>query len=330
MSIRYLRNHEIDINAWDKCIATSFHASIYSFSWYLDLVCENWDGLVEDDYKSVMPLPTHRFLGKDIIFLPVFLYELGIFSVTPINPDKTRAFIEAIPDSFAYYRIILNKYNPVDPKTVSLIMRTHYELDLIKPYYKLSGAFDSEMQRKLNLAMARGFSFISGLSTNDLLRFISEKKISVPRPCRQHNFKLLRSIIAGLLRYKSGELYGVYDSHNELASVGLFAWINNRINLIFQVVAIDQLNDFAHLFLIDRFVEKYSETNSTLVFDSTIKSLSPTCYKEFGAHETNHFEVIRNKLPFPLRLFIHYNLFNTFLSSSQAVTSSRMVDPKTG
>ena len=321
MSIRYLNNREIDISAWDKCIAASFQGSIYAFSWYLDLVCENWDALVEENYQSVMPLPTHRFFGRDIIFLPYFLNELGIFSITPVNPSKTQAFIEAIPHNFAYYRILLNKYNPLDLKDNSLIIRTRYELDLIKPYYKLAGDFSPEMQQKLDMAMAHGFSFITGLSPNDLIQFITKKKITLPGPVTRHNFRLLRSIMAGLIRYKSGELYGVYDSHNELASIALFAWINNQINLIFQVVAADKQNHFAHLFLIDRFVDKYSETNTTLVFDSVIKPLSPIRYKDFGARETNHIEIIHNALPFPLNHFIHYPIFNTFFSSSQMASS---------
>lgn len=321
MSIRYLQHHEINNNAWDKCIASSFHGSIYSFSWYLDLVCENWDALVEDDYISVMPLPVHRFFGKEIIFLPVLLNELGIFSTLPITPEKTRAFIEAVPRKFTYYRIILNKYNPVEINDINPILRTHYELDLIQPYYKLVGDFDAGIQRKLHLAMTRGFSFISGLAPNDLILFITNNKIKVPPEMSKHNFRLLRSIIAGLIRYKSGELYGVYDNHNELASAALFAWINNRISMIFQVVATNHLADFAHLFLIDRFVEKYSETNTTLVFDSSIKSSSAIYYVDLGARETNHFEIIRNGLPFPLNILIHYRIFNTFLSSSQTATS---------
>jgi hypothetical protein len=187
-------------------------------------------------------------------------------------------------------------------------MRSHYELDLIKPYYKLAADFKTDMQQKLSLAMAHGYSFTTGLSPNDLIRFITEKKIILPRSMYKNNFRLIRSLMAGLIRYKSGDLYGVYDIHNELASVAMFAWINNQINLIFQVVATDQLNTFAHFFLIDRFVAKYSETNTTLVFDSAIKSLTPLNYAAFGARETNHVEIIHNGLPFPLN-FIYSLLY---------------------
>jgi hypothetical protein len=312
MSIHFLNHHEIDISAWDKCIASSFNGTINAFSWYLDLACENWGALIEDNYQSVMPLPVRRFLGKDIIFLPCPLNELGIFSITPINSQKTKAFIEAIPHRFPYYRIVLNKYNPLDQKDIKFITQPRYELDLIKPYYKIAGGFTPDTKQKLNHAMARNFSFITGMSPNDLIRFIIEKKIRLPRPMMNNHFKLTRSLIAGLMQYKSGELYGVYDNHNELASAALFAGNNSRINLIFQVVATDKMIDYAHFFLIDRFVNKYAETNTTLTLDSSIKYLSALPYKDFGACETHHAELMRNLLPFPLNFFVHSPIFTTF------------------
>lgn len=321
MSVYYIRNHEIDISAWDKCIATSFHGSIYSFSWYLDLVCENWDALVEDDYQSVMPLPTQRFLGKEIISMPVFLNELGIFSALPVNQEKTRAFINAIPNKFAYYSIVLNKYNQVDPEDINLIFHTHYELDLIKSYYKLSGDYDLEIQNKINQAVTKGYSFITGLSPNDLIQFIAENKIRVSHEISRNNFRRMRSIIAGLISYKSGGLYGVYNEFNELVSVALFAWINSQINTVFHVVTRENTDNFAHLYLIDRFVEKYAETNTTLVFDAAIISLSPDFYKCFGTHEASKIEIIRNTLPFPLNILFRYKILRTFLSSLQAAAS---------
>jgi hypothetical protein len=124
--------------------------------------------------------------------------------------------------------------------------------------------------------------------------------------------------MAGLIRYKSGDLYGLFDQHNEISSVALVAWMNNRINLVFQATAPDKIKDFPDLFLIDRIIDKYSETNTTLLFDSVIFMKYPVMFKEFGARETTSIEIFQNKLPFPRNLFINYRIFNTCLSSSQS------------
>ncbi len=317
MAIFFLKNSEIDLNAWDKCIAGSFNSSICAFSWFLDLICEDWGALVEDDYESVMPLILQRFLGKEIIGLPYFAYDLGIFSNHPITPDKTRVFIEAVPPVFSYYRIMLNKYNPLDCKGCTTILHKRFELDLILPYFKLTAGYTPDLSRRLNITMANGYYLSPGLSPNEMISLIDKNRIPAPRIIKKHNYRLLRTVMAGLIQHNSGELYGLFDRYNEISSVALVAWMNNRINLVFQATAPDKIKDFPDLFLIDRIIDKYSETNTTLLFDSGFIMNYPVLFKEFGARETTSIEVFKNKLTFPCNLLIHYRIFNTCLSSSQ-------------
>jgi hypothetical protein len=301
MNIHYLKNKEIDTKAWDKCIAGSFNGTLHACSWYLDLICEKWDALVEDQYKTVMPLAITRRWGREIIELPLFSHELGIFSGEPITASKTQSFIESVPSRFKYYRILLNKYNPIQSLSASFIIRKKYELDLIKPYHRLAGDFTPELRSKLNLAMARRFTLVNGLSVQALINFITSCGISLPKKVSDHNFRLLRLIIAGLTQYKSGELYGIFDIHNQLASVALFTWYISRLYLQFQVTPALHLKDFPHLFLIDRFIEKYAETNSTLSFGFPAYNSDFEKYIGFSARESHLVEITRNKLPFYIK-----------------------------
>jgi hypothetical protein len=302
MSIHYLMHTEINTDAWDKCIAGSFNGTLYAHSWYLDLICERWDALVEDQYKSVMPLIIKRHWGQEIIDLPVFAHELGIFSKEPIHAAKTQNFIDTIPDRFRYYRILLNKYNPHEPENINVRMHKKFELDLIKPYHKLAGDFKPVLRTRLNITMARKYNLVKGLSTNDLIGFITDRGIRVEKAVSRQNFLLLRMIIAGLIRHKSGELFGIYNDHNQLTSVALLSWFMNRLYLQFQVTATDQVQDFPHLFLIDRLLEKYAETNSTLSFEYPAELLNPDLFTDFAASESHLVEITCNKLPFYFKL----------------------------
>ena len=62
-SIKYLRNSEINFKKRDFCIENSVNVKVYAFSWYLDIVASNWDCIVYDDYKMVMPVVFKRQLG---------------------------------------------------------------------------------------------------------------------------------------------------------------------------------------------------------------------------------------------------------------------------
>jgi hypothetical protein len=303
MSIYYLKNNEIDLNAWNNCINGSFNSSIYACSWYLDLVCETWDALVEDHYLSVMPLITRRYFGKSMIYIPELVNELGIFSNTPINAEKTHRFIEAIPQQFIYCHLLLNKYNPIDTQYIAHNIRQRFELDLIKPYHKQAGNFVPALRRKINMAMAMRYSFIKGLTPNDLIHFIVENNISIAKNISKNNFKLLRTIIAAIIRYKAGELYGVYNQYNSLESVALFGMFNNHINLLFQVAGSGKQENMPGIFLIDRFINKYSETNMILLFDTPSKSLYPLQYTDFGASESHSPVITINRAPLFAKLF---------------------------
>ena len=70
--IRYLKNHQIDRDKWDGCIQTSVQKSVYGCSWYLDVICSNWDALVEDDYVSVMPVTKNSKYLMNYIYPPFF------------------------------------------------------------------------------------------------------------------------------------------------------------------------------------------------------------------------------------------------------------------
>ena len=56
MKIYYLKNKDIDLDKWNECIKNSFNGIVYAYSWYLDIVNEEWEALVDENYTRVMPL----------------------------------------------------------------------------------------------------------------------------------------------------------------------------------------------------------------------------------------------------------------------------------
>ena len=66
--IKYLKYEHIDKEKWDECIEQSFNGVIYAYSWFLDVVCEEWEALVEGDYERVFPINFRKKAGVNIIF----------------------------------------------------------------------------------------------------------------------------------------------------------------------------------------------------------------------------------------------------------------------
>ena len=80
MKIKYLKNSEINFVRWDNCINTAFNGSIFAYSWYLNILCNNWDALILGDYKYVMPILQKEKFKKNIIFSSTLGNRLGIFT----------------------------------------------------------------------------------------------------------------------------------------------------------------------------------------------------------------------------------------------------------
>ena len=80
MSIKYILREHIDEDKYNECITISKQSLIYGYSWYLDIVCDQWDALILDDYVAVMPIPWRKKYGITYVYPPLWLLQLGIFS----------------------------------------------------------------------------------------------------------------------------------------------------------------------------------------------------------------------------------------------------------
>ena len=76
--ISYQTHLELDFDKWDTCIAQAEHSLIYGFSWYLDAICDDWDGLVMNDYEAVFLCPNGK-RGRTLCISTFFLSKIGAF-----------------------------------------------------------------------------------------------------------------------------------------------------------------------------------------------------------------------------------------------------------
>lgn len=76
---RWVKQADLDVAEYDRCIESSGNSPVYATSWFLGIMAEEWDVLVYGDYRHVMPVPHRRKLGIAYVYQPVFAQQLGIF-----------------------------------------------------------------------------------------------------------------------------------------------------------------------------------------------------------------------------------------------------------
>ena len=221
MKIKYIKNKDIDRVRYDKSLNKAYNTNIFATSWYLDLVCDDWDLLTEGNYETICPLPIQKKLGLTIVRQPPKAPYLGVFSASHLPADKVAHFLKAIP--FHNISLTLNHYNRINGYAHTDTRKVPV-LDMIPPYEKIIERYSNKA--KNILPVNDGTFVMRSLRSDEYMRFRS----SIRRSSKVQNIQLAR-IINYTLRYKSAEIYSVYSPRNELIGAIFLIRTDNRLFL---------------------------------------------------------------------------------------------------
>lgn len=302
MNIKYIKNSEINFIRWDNCINNAINGNVFAYSWYLTILCENWDALVAGDYEYVMPILHKSVYKNNLSFYSKLGNKLGIYSPKLITPEIVDQFINKIPKRFSVVHISLNKFNK-SLNTNSRIKKT-YEFDLIQKYLKLTYNYSTQFQQKIHIAVSKQISIIKGLMPNDLINFAQQKQVITSPKLKKAEYHKLRMIMAYALRYNLGQIYGAYTKENNLCALTFFLKSKLKYYLIFNAIDKNEQNAFPLHYLIDKFIETHAEKTLTLNVENIITNNDTDFLTGVGAHEYGYKEIYINHLPWYKRLLI--------------------------
>ncbi len=273
MKIQILERDQIDDDKWDYCIRQSFNSAFFAFSWYLDITCKNWMGIIVDDYLVVFPFPVTSTIVLRQIRLPHWIPYLGIFSQKPIDSTLTNKLL-----SFASancIRITLNPYNKPDEYSK---VKEYAVLDLIQPLEKLEQAFKTKVVPAMQAYKNKTITVIRSLDTGEYINYAKQYGHTSKQQLAQ-----LTRIIAFTLRYKSAGLYAAYDANNQIIAQAFLIKNRNTLSLIHCSCSHKHINGiFA---IIYHLLKHNSESNLTLEF--------PFHSKEIGSHFTSKTHICK-------------------------------------
>ncbi len=300
MEIRYLKHNEIDIQKWDRCIKKSVNGTIYGYSWFLDIVSENWDALVDEKYETVMPITFKQIAGVKIFVQPPYATNLGVYSINVLEESVVNAFAAKIPGNIRYIRINLNKFNKIATQFFKVKHGTVYELDLIRPYAKITSRYAEKMISALKEGSENRISVVAGMNSVDLISLYLKEKGLLWKLFFRQRIKKIRMLIAASVKFRVGQIYGAYTRENNLCAAGLFVWSHQKIFLL--VFGIDKVGKKEHALevLIDEFIKLNAEQNLTLRFEYTSQSKYGDLYSGFGGKKYQFIKIRKYNFPFNL------------------------------
>jgi hypothetical protein len=281
--IKHLKHKEINVKKYDACIAKAKNSRVYAYSWYLNIVCHNdWEILILDDYKAVMPLAFKRvkkqFLKRKIVQAH-FCQQLGVFSGSMITNDVMNVFIT----NFIKLNPVNYNFN-ADNSTLLIdenkfLKRDNYELNLNTDYSLISKNYTKGLKSNIKKGQTNDLKIIKDLSFSEF----KQLKIDNSRHKINRNlFAIMQAITTELIDRKLGEFYAVYKD-SELVSASFF--INTKYRITYLLSANnDHGKTFgATSFLLNHVIKTNSNTNKIFDFEGSMIPGVAKFFKSFGS-----------------------------------------------
>lgn len=292
MIIKYLKHNQIDKTKWDYCVENSANCIVYGMSWYLDIVCENWDALVSDDYEAVMPLPWKSKLGIKYIYHPFFAQQLGLFYQNHAD-DQVYEFLQKIPSKFLKYETSINYLNQV--KKLSLNIKTNHILGLNKNYGDLYSSFSQNTKRNIKKAEKNSPIVHSSIT---IPAFLTLKKQNNVNHLSETHFNILEKLFTKLINNKHAKIIGISTMQNELLGAALFVSFKKRIIYLFSASSMEGKDQKVMFAILNKVIKEHAGQNKVIDFEGSMIEGVARFFKGFGAVTETYYRVSKSKIPF--------------------------------
>jgi len=303
MEVRLIKREDIDKLKWDSCVHYANNGNVYGYSWYLDNVTENWDGLVEGDYESVLPLVWNdKMLGYKQIYQPFLAQQLGVYSIHVLSPRRITAFVEAIPKEYRKVTMHLNERNKIaDLNGFDVQPRTNLVLDLNQPYEILEKNYSKNHKRSLKKARTFGNVINGNIKPEKLMEQYKKYQGVKIKDFKEEHYHAAHRIIYNALHRGRGFMSGITSKDGEMLASAFFTITHNRLILLFpSTTPLGRERNSMHL-LLDMMIQTNSGKPMLLDFEgSSVESIA-RYYKGFGARDRPYYQLTKNDLPFWLK-----------------------------
>jgi len=299
--IKYLKHTEINKQKWDACVTHAFNGIIYAYSWYLDIVNEGWDALVEGDYKTIMPLTKGKKYGFDYLYQPYFTQQLGVFSVDKINENVVTEFLKAIPKIFSFVEINCNTFNKINLAEYTVKPNITHELDLINSYENLYQHYAENTKRNIKKAFQNKLELSQEMSIDAMIEMFRANRGKTINNLQNADYEILKRLLNACLQQRKGQIRAVISAEKKIVASAFFVESNGKVIFLFSASNAEAKQTGAMPFLIDRFIFDNSQRNLVFDFEGSNNPDLARFYKSFGSKECIYLQIRKNNLPFFLR-----------------------------
>jgi len=304
--ISIINNLYLDKDKWNNCVEKAVNTNIYAFTWYLDIVSKNWEGLIYGDYELVFPIIFQKPFFFKKIYHPLFCQQLGPFaSNTKLlhNEDVVLSILQFLVLRYKKFTFSINhhvsnlfkKIIQDNKLMINYLDRVNLELDLSLTHNRIISSYSTNHKRTLKLNYSNlKWDIETKINTDYINEFLASYKqyVGFKANLTANSHATIQSIIHYALKQNIGFLIGIRDKECQLLGAAFFIVSRNRDILLFNFSA-KILNFNIMTIIIDQYIKMNVKKNKVLDFEgSNIQSLK-RFYKGFGAVEKNYTHIYK-------------------------------------
>ena len=291
---------EIDTEKWDHCINQSSNGLIYATSAYLNFMCDNWHGLVIDDYRVVMPIPWRKKMGLRYGYVPAFMQQLGVIgNIETIHLTKSmqpvHTFLSLADIHFNFLNTKVQDHFPVFP-------RTNLVIDLVTGYENIYSRYRNDLKENIRKAESEKLVYADG-SIQEAISLYYEYYSIRMQHIKKEDYNRFQSLCELLQGNNQCFVKTVRDTNGEILAIGLFLKDGKRIYNIMNTTLPEGREKEANHFLLDKLIREFAGQSFLFDFEGSELPGVKHFYESFGAVNQPYFHYHFNGLPWLLRLF---------------------------
>ncbi len=299
--IRLLPAREIDTVKWNQRVESEAGGLIYSFTYYLNAVCERWAGFVVNDYEVIIALPYKIKCGIPYWYTPPFVQQLGFIG----HADETtlHCILQKIIKKYRYGTLLFNFSNTALMSLDGLETNPNYLLDLKKNHPGISGGYSADLLQNIRKAARNNVDYSAAISVKKAIELFRQYHAHQSEHISEKDYHSFTVMCENELVSKGQCITrAILNNKKEILSVALLLKDKKRIYNLMNTTTAEGRSSESNHYLFDQIIQEFAEENLLLDFEGSAIPGVQLFYKNFGASCEPYFNYHFNHLPFPLSL----------------------------
>ncbi|WP_040496994.1 hypothetical protein [Fulvivirga imtechensis] len=286
---------------------------VYVTSWYLNIICPDWEALIEEregEYYTIAPLLGQQKWGIKFHPKPPLVQQLGIVSIKPTTEHTLKEVVEFLKRKYLSFSYPISNTVAENIRDIEIQKCNNHILSLNRDYKTIFSTYRRDRKARIKQGQQQNISLHFTDNIDQLLElFQTEVTPKIVGGVSESSIEHIQSIAKYALKKQCGFILEALNNENKVISIGLFLKFKNRIIYLIAATTKEGKILQANSLLLDHVIATHAQKPLILDFEGSIVPGIADFYRSFGAEVEEYFLLMHihslGKLLFKIKSIFH-------------------------